>query len=67
MRAKALTWPVVVADVCWGTFVAAVASTLGLLIANFDRAEDPVRHCKEHSGEAIRTFLQLWIASLRSQ
>jgi uncharacterized membrane protein len=35
MRAKALTWPVVVADVCCGSFVAAVASTLGLLIANW--------------------------------
>jgi uncharacterized membrane protein len=29
------TWPVVMADVSWGTFVTAVASTLGLLIANW--------------------------------
>jgi uncharacterized membrane protein len=29
------TWPVVMADVSWGTFVTAVSSTLGLLIANW--------------------------------
>src|ERR1700720_3437650 len=29
------TWPVVVVDVCWGTFVTAVSSTAGLLIANW--------------------------------
>ena len=29
------TWAVVVVDVCWGTFVTAVSSTLGLLIANW--------------------------------
>jgi len=32
---KHWTWPVVAVDVCWGTFVTAVASTLGLLIANW--------------------------------
>ncbi len=32
---KHWTWPVVVVDVCWGTFVTAVSSTLGLLIANW--------------------------------
>ena len=31
---KHWTWPVVVVDVSWGTFVTAVSSTLGLLIAN---------------------------------
>ena len=29
------TWPVVMVDVSWGTFVTAVSSTLGLLIANW--------------------------------
>ena len=29
------TWPVVVVDVSWGTFVTAVSSTLGLIIANW--------------------------------
>jgi uncharacterized membrane protein len=28
------TWPVVMVDVSWGTFVTAASSTLGLLIAN---------------------------------
>jgi uncharacterized membrane protein len=32
---KHWTWPVVVVDVCWGAFVTAVSSTLGLLIANW--------------------------------
>jgi uncharacterized membrane protein len=32
---KHWTWPVVLLDVSWGTFVTAVASTLGLLIANW--------------------------------
>jgi uncharacterized membrane protein len=32
---KHWTWPVVVVDVAWGTFVTAVSSTLGLLIANW--------------------------------
>lgn len=32
---KHWTWPVVVVDVAWGTFVTAVASTAGLLIANW--------------------------------
>jgi uncharacterized membrane protein len=32
---KHWTWPVVVVDVSWGTFVTAVSSTLGLLIANW--------------------------------
>lgn len=31
---KHWTWPVVMVDVSWGTFVTAVSSTLGLLIAN---------------------------------
>jgi uncharacterized membrane protein len=31
---KHWTWPVVLVDVAWGTFVTAVAATLGLLIAN---------------------------------
>lgn len=31
---KHWTWPVVAADVCWGTFVTALSSTAGLLIAN---------------------------------
>ena len=29
------TWPVVVVDVSWGTFVTAVSSTLGLIIADW--------------------------------
>jgi uncharacterized membrane protein len=32
---KHWTWPVVVVDVSWGTFVTALSSTLGLLIANW--------------------------------
>ena len=32
---KHWTWPVVVVDVSWGTFVTATSSTLGLLIANW--------------------------------
>jgi len=32
---KHWTWPVVLVDVSWGTFVTAVSSTLGLLIANW--------------------------------
>ncbi|MGL4265379.1 MAG: DUF2177 family protein, partial [Afipia sp.] len=32
---KHWTWPVVVVDVAWGTFVTAVASTVGLLVANW--------------------------------
>jgi uncharacterized membrane protein len=28
------TWPVVVVDVCWGTFVTAVSATIGLMLAN---------------------------------
>jgi len=32
---KHWTWPVVLVDVSWGAFVTAVASTLGLLIANW--------------------------------
>jgi uncharacterized membrane protein len=32
---KHWTWPVVLLDVSWGTFVTAVSSTLGLLIANW--------------------------------
>jgi uncharacterized membrane protein len=28
------TWPVVMVDVSWGTFVTAVSSTLGLIVAN---------------------------------
>ena len=31
---KHWTWPVVMVDVSWGTFVTAVSSTIGLLIAN---------------------------------
>jgi uncharacterized membrane protein len=31
---KHWTWPVVMLDVIWGTFVTAVSSTMGLLIAN---------------------------------
>ena len=29
------TWPVAIVDVCWGSFVTAVSSTAGLLIANW--------------------------------
>jgi uncharacterized membrane protein len=29
------TWPVVIVDVSWGTFVTAVSSTLGLIIADW--------------------------------
>jgi len=29
------TWPVVMVDVSWGTFVTALSSTIGLLIANW--------------------------------
>jgi uncharacterized membrane protein len=32
---KHWTWPVVMVDVSWGTFVTAVSSTLGLLIASW--------------------------------
>jgi uncharacterized membrane protein len=32
---KHWTWPVVVVDISWGTFVTAVAATLGLLIADW--------------------------------
>ena len=32
---KHWTWPVVLVDVSWGTFVTAVSSTLGLIIANW--------------------------------
>jgi uncharacterized membrane protein len=32
---KHWTWPVVMVDVSWGTFVTAAASTLGLTIANW--------------------------------
>lgn len=32
---KHWTWPVVIVDIAWGAFVTAVASTLGLLIANW--------------------------------
>jgi uncharacterized membrane protein len=32
---KHWTWPVVVMDVMWGTFVTAISSTLGLMIANW--------------------------------
>jgi uncharacterized membrane protein len=31
---KHWTWPVVMVDMSWGTFVTAVSSTIGLLIAN---------------------------------
>lgn len=31
---KHWTWPVVIVDVAWGTFVTAVSSTLGLIITN---------------------------------
>jgi uncharacterized membrane protein len=36
---KHWTWPVVVVDVSWGTFVTAVASTLGLWLANWISAK----------------------------
>jgi hypothetical protein len=39
MRVKALTWPVAVVDVCCGSFVTAILSTLGLLTAQLDRAD----------------------------
>lgn len=32
---KHWTWPVVIVDVTWGTFVTGVSATLGLLIANW--------------------------------
>jgi uncharacterized membrane protein len=32
---KHWTWPVAVVDVCWGSYVIAVSSTAGLLIANW--------------------------------
>lgn len=32
---KHWTWPVVIVDVAWGSFVTAVSSTLGLMIANW--------------------------------
>jgi uncharacterized membrane protein len=32
---KHWTWPVVVVDVCWGTFVTAVSATIGLVITNW--------------------------------
>ena len=32
---KHWTWPVVIVDVAWGTFVTAVSSTAGLLITNW--------------------------------
>ena len=32
---KHWTWAVVAVDIAWGTFVTAVSSTLGLLIANW--------------------------------
>ena len=32
---KHWTWPVVIVDISWGTFVTAVSSTVGLLIANW--------------------------------
>ena len=32
---KHWTWPVVLADAAWGTFVTAVSSTLGLIIADW--------------------------------
>jgi uncharacterized membrane protein len=28
------TWPVVLVDVCWGTFVTAVSATIGLMLVN---------------------------------
>jgi uncharacterized membrane protein len=35
---KHWTWPVVLVDVSWGMFVTAVASTLGLILANWIEA-----------------------------
>ena len=32
---KHWTWPVVVVDIAWGTFVTAITATLGLLLANW--------------------------------
>jgi uncharacterized membrane protein len=32
---KHWSWPVAVVDVCWGSFVTAVSSTAGLLVANW--------------------------------
>jgi uncharacterized membrane protein len=32
---KNWSWAVVIVDICWGTFVTAVASTAGLVIANW--------------------------------
>jgi uncharacterized membrane protein len=32
---KHWTWPVVMVDVCWGSFVTAVSSTAGLFIVNW--------------------------------
>ena len=32
---KHWTWPVVLVDVCWGTFVTAASATIGLMIANW--------------------------------
>jgi uncharacterized membrane protein len=32
---KHWTWPVALVDMCWGSFVTAVSSTLGLVIANW--------------------------------
>ena len=32
---KHWTWPVVMLDIAWGTFVTAVSATLGLLLANW--------------------------------
>ena len=32
---KHWTWPVVIVDVTWGSFVTSISSTLGLLIANW--------------------------------
>lgn len=32
---KHWTWPVVMVDIAWGTFITALASTAGLLIANW--------------------------------
>jgi uncharacterized membrane protein len=31
---KHWTWPVALVDMCWGSLVTAVSSTLGLMIAN---------------------------------
>jgi uncharacterized membrane protein len=35
---KHWTWPVVMLDMCWGTFVTAVSAALGLIIANWAAA-----------------------------